>query len=122
MTKEDQQKLDKFIDQYIQKRESKPTIMKAETVQVNKTTMKKCNCIEPPDLNQNDIIIRLCGRCNGVVGDVDYVPKTFEEAVSPLMNWLAINCHPHTKAIVESNMAELVEGVQSKITDEYLVD
>lgn len=50
------------------------------------------------------------------------VDNTFENAVKPLMKWLSENCHPHTKAIVESNLSELVEGVKSFNTDEFLVD
>jgi hypothetical protein len=53
---------------------------------------------------------------------LEATPKTFEEAVRPLMKYMAENCHPHTKAIVESNVAELLEGVKSLNTDEYLVD
>lgn len=49
-------------------------------------------------------------------------PKTFEEAVRPLMQWMAENCHPHTKSIVESNAAELFEGLKVVVTDEYLTD
>jgi hypothetical protein len=49
-------------------------------------------------------------------------PKDFESAVRPLIGYMAENHHPHTKAIVESNTAELVEGLQSVVTDEYLVD
>jgi len=48
--------------------------------------------------------------------------KLFEEAVRPLMKYLAENHHPHTHVIVESNSAELSEGVKSVVTDEYLVD
>lgn len=50
------------------------------------------------------------------------IGNTYENAVKPLMKWLAENCHPHTKAIVESNLSELVEGVKSFNTDEFLVD
>ena len=50
------------------------------------------------------------------------IDNTYENAVKPLMKWLAENCHPHTKAIVESNLSELVEGVKCFNTDEFLVD
>jgi hypothetical protein len=46
----------------------------------------------------------------------------FDEAVRPAMKWIAENCHPHTKIIIESNCAELVEGINVVKTDEYLVD
>lgn len=48
--------------------------------------------------------------------------KTFEETVKPVMKWLAENRHPHTKIILESNCAELLEGVESVVTNEFLVD
>jgi len=46
----------------------------------------------------------------------------FDQSVRPLMKFLGKHCHPHMKAIVESNNAELVEGTQSVVTDEYIVD
>ena len=48
--------------------------------------------------------------------------QTFEQAVKPLMKWLCENTHPHTTAIVTGNLAELVEGVESVITNEFIVD
>jgi hypothetical protein len=48
--------------------------------------------------------------------------ETFEEAVKPLMKWLCENTHPHTKAIVTGNLAELVEGVENVHTNEFIVD
>ena len=47
---------------------------------------------------------------------------TFEEAVKPLMKWLCENTHPHTTAIVDGTLAQLVEGVESVKTEEFLVD
>lgn len=44
------------------------------------------------------------------------------EAAKPLIKWLNDNCHPHTKIIVEADSAELVEGVASVKTDEYILD
>jgi len=38
-----------------------------------------------------------------------------ETAAKPLMNWLEVNCHPHTTAIVSSHRAELVEGIANVI-------
>lgn len=46
----------------------------------------------------------------------------FEEAVRPAMKWIAENCHPHMKIVIESNVAELVEGQKTLVTNEYLVD
>lgn len=48
--------------------------------------------------------------------------KQFEEKVKPLMKWLADNAHPHVKAIVDSSSAEIVEGVVSVNTDEFIAD
>ena len=47
---------------------------------------------------------------------------TFEQAVKPLMKWLCENAHPHTTAIVDGTLAQLVEGVESVKTEEFLVD
>lgn len=41
----------------------------------------------------------------------------FDEAVRPAMKWLAENCHPHMKIVIESNVAELVEGQKTLVTD-----
>jgi hypothetical protein len=48
--------------------------------------------------------------------------QTFEQAVKPLMKWLCENRHPHTTAIVTGNIAELVEGLESVNTNEFIVD
>lgn len=47
---------------------------------------------------------------------------TFEQAVKPLMKWLCENTHPHTTVIVTGTSAELVEGIESVITNEFVVD
>lgn len=52
----------------------------------------------------------------------DEKQKEFEAVVRPLMKWLAENHHPHTKIIIESSCAEMVEGVKVISTDEYLID
>ena len=41
----------------------------------------------------------------------------FDEAVRPAMKWLTENCHPHMKIVIESNVAELVEGQKTLVTD-----
>lgn len=48
--------------------------------------------------------------------------STFEAAARPLIEWLAKNVHPHTSVIVDSNSAELVEGLHSLKTNDYLQD
>lgn len=45
-----------------------------------------------------------------------------EEAAKPLMKYLADNFHPHVKVIVESNNAELVEGLATVQCDEFIKD
>ena len=45
------------------------------------------------------------------------------ETVSrPLIKWLNDNCHPHIKVIVDTNRAELVEGIFAFRTDDYIKD
>ncbi|WP_162837201.1 hypothetical protein [Serratia marcescens] len=46
----------------------------------------------------------------------------FEEAAKPLIKWLAENVHPHHTVIVTSTSAELLEGVVSFPTNEFLKD
>ena len=35
-------------------------------------------------------------------------------AAMPLMVWLANNCHPHVKAIVDSELVEVMEGLATE--------
>lgn len=48
--------------------------------------------------------------------------QTFQQAAEPLMKYLAENHHPHCTAIVSSAYAELMEGIESHSTDEFLND
>ncbi len=48
--------------------------------------------------------------------------KEFEEAVKPLMKYLAENHHPHTSVIVTSNSSEIVEGLAVFNTNEFIKD
>jgi acyl transferase domain-containing protein len=48
--------------------------------------------------------------------------EQFKQAVRPLMKYLGAEHHPHTSAIVVSNRAELVEGLEAFNTDEYVKD
>ena len=52
----------------------------------------------------------------------DCIDKTFEEVIKEVMKWLATNHHPHTTIIVTSTTAELVEGIESVNTTEFLTD
>jgi hypothetical protein len=49
-------------------------------------------------------------------------PKTFEEAAEPIMKWMCENQHPHTTVILTGTSAELVEGLQSHLTNKFIVD
>lgn len=55
-------------------------------------------------------------------GEAIYDPKSFEEAVEPLMKWMSENQHPHTTAIVTNTRAELVEGIQCHLNNDFIVD
>jgi hypothetical protein len=44
------------------------------------------------------------------------------EAANPLIKWMAENVNPHCKAIVENNNVELLEGIATQGTDEFLKD
>lgn len=46
----------------------------------------------------------------------------FDEVVKPVIKWLAENCNPHTKIIIENNFAELVSGEKIFSTLEFLKD
>ena len=46
----------------------------------------------------------------------------FEASVLPLLIYLAKEHHPMTKVIVESNKAELVEGVKSVVNNNFIED
>jgi hypothetical protein len=43
----------------------------------------------------------------------------FLELVRPIMIWLVENHHPHTKVIIDSHYAELVEGIMSYHIHDY---
>lgn len=40
----------------------------------------------------------------------DQQAQEINKAAMPLMEWLNTNCHPHCKAIVDSERCEIVEG------------
>lgn len=48
--------------------------------------------------------------------------EKLEEAMKPLMKYLAENHHPHVTAIVTANKAEILEGIGVVNTDEFIVD
>jgi hypothetical protein len=61
---------------------------------------------------------------NNMKTEVKKVPRTkeFEDAVRPVIKYLAENHHPHTTIIITGNCAELVVGDMVLATNEYLVD
>lgn len=48
--------------------------------------------------------------------------RRFELAAEPLMRYMAHTHHPHTKCIVDSDSAELVEGIRTRRTDKFILD
>ena len=48
--------------------------------------------------------------------------KEFDEAAKPMMKWLNDNCHPHVKVVMDCSRVELLEGVCSNITTEFVKD
>lgn len=47
---------------------------------------------------------------------------SFEQAVEPLMKYMAENHHPHTMVIVDSDSAQLLEGQKTHRTDKFILD
>lgn len=41
----------------------------------------------------------------------DTQKQELNRAARPLMDWLLKNCHPHTTAIVDNQLTEILEGV-----------
>ena len=48
--------------------------------------------------------------------------KEFEKTSRPLIEFLNNNFHPHVSVTVETNRAELSEGVCAFVTDDYIND
>lgn len=46
----------------------------------------------------------------------------FEAVTRPVIEWLNANCHPHVSAVIEPTRAELLEGVCSYPTMDYVRD
>lgn len=46
----------------------------------------------------------------------------FIEIVKPVIKWMAENQHPHTKLIIDSKSAELLEGILISETIEFIKD
>ena len=46
--------------------------------------------------------------------------KELVTAAKPLMEWLGNNCHPHCTVLVDSQVAELVEGLATAHRKEWI--
>lgn len=46
--------------------------------------------------------------------------EEFGVATRPLIKWLNDNGHAHTKIIITTDSAELVEGIRAYVTDDYI--
>jgi hypothetical protein len=46
----------------------------------------------------------------------------FEELVKPLIRYINKNHHPHIKIIISTDNAEIVEGLKSFNTNEFILD
>jgi hypothetical protein len=44
------------------------------------------------------------------------------EAAKPLMKWVSDNYHPHCIALVDAGTVELLEGVATNRTEEFIKD
>jgi len=52
-------------------------------------------------------------------------PEQFDlmlEAAKPLIKWMNENCHPHCTARVDQYRVELMEGIATNQTEEFLRD
>ncbi|WP_253378578.1 hypothetical protein [unidentified bacterial endosymbiont] len=48
--------------------------------------------------------------------------EEFKSSVEAVMKYLAENHHPHTKVIIDSDSAELVEGLATHRTEKFIKD
>lgn len=48
--------------------------------------------------------------------------QTMLDAAKPLIQWMNENCHPHCTAHVDCTTVELVEGIATNRTKEFLRD
>ena len=84
------------------------------------------------EIQLKDFYLRSTGECSidPFIFKIDtFIDKwlinnddTFEARVKPVMKYLAENHHPHTKIMIDSNTAELLEGQKTVVTDEFIVD
>lgn len=70
----------------------------------------------------NDFLYLVIDKSKWSIENREKNMKPFMEACEPLMKYLAENHHPHTTAIVESNRAQLLEGLMVYPTDKFIGD
>lgn len=81
------------------------------------------NCILASELLEStDYGYLILDRSLYTIGRHPEEERIFSEAVKPLMKYLSENHHPHTTCIVQNNKAELVEGIMTYVTDEFILD
>lgn len=85
-------------------------------------------------LNKEMETKKSCSNCSNSVCKENTVEKDctdnnyenwqpdFEAVIKPVIKYLAENHHPHTKIMIDSNTAELLEGQKTVVTDEFIVD
>jgi hypothetical protein len=60
--------------------------------------------------------------CYAILEAMEADKQTFESVSRPVMKWLSENKNPHSTIIITSTTSELVEGVMSVNTDDYITD
>ena len=46
--------------------------------------------------------------------------EEFSKLAKPMMEFLVKNCHPHTSVSIDSDKAELKEGVAAVVSDRFM--
>lgn len=53
---------------------------------------------------------------------LNHVDVDFETITRPVIEWLNNNSHPHSKIIIDTLSAEMVEGIRAFTTEDYVRD
>lgn len=77
------------------------------------------SCIHNKDY---DLFILTLDRIKFFNKDSEERFKKLKEASEPLIKYLNDNYHPHVTAIVTNNKCEIVEGLITHVTDEFILD
>jgi len=73
-------------------------------------------------IKEFNVLYSIYDRSLHSIGKHPKEERIFSEAVRPLMKYLAENHHPHTTCIVQNNKVELVEGLMTYHTEDYILD